>query len=44
VKYEKLAIRRFLLEDDMEKFGEKEKIIFAHVVNFRFYKVLTAQL
>jgi hypothetical protein len=39
VNYGKLAIRRFLLEDDVKKFGEKEKKMSAHDVNFKFYKI-----
>jgi hypothetical protein len=38
VNYEKLAIKRFFLEDDVKNLGKKKKIS-ADDVNFKFYKI-----
>jgi hypothetical protein len=38
VNYDKLAIRRFLLEHDVEKFRERKKNC-DHDVNVKFYKI-----
>jgi hypothetical protein len=39
VNYEKLAIRRVLLEDDLKKIWEKRKQISANDINFKFYQI-----